>query len=224
MRPDLPNLPGPTSRLRRGGAAIRRAVLARRRLLAAVCAALAVAGALQAAAAPPPTTEPVLVAARDLASGEPVAAGDLVEARYAAGTAPQGLAEDPVGRVLAAPLRRGEPVTDVRLVGADLAAAHPGRVAAPVRLPDASMAALLRPGDRVDLVAADPQGGGAAEVVASRLPVLAVPAAGADATESGAGAAAGRLVLLAARPDDVPRIADAAVRRYLSYAFSAEDR
>ena len=37
---------------------------------------------------------------------------------YAAGTAPTGLAGDAVGRVLAAPVRAGEPVTDVRLVGA----------------------------------------------------------------------------------------------------------
>ena len=59
--------------------------------------------------------------------------------------------------MLAGPVRAGEPLTDVRLVGASLAAAYPGAVAVPVRLPDAGMAALLRVGDRIDLVAADPR-------------------------------------------------------------------
>ncbi|WP_241238224.1 SAF domain-containing protein [Nocardioides pantholopis] len=220
MLPDVPDLPvlpdRHVSRLRRAARGVRRAVLSRRRLLAAVLAAVAVAAGLQAAAGPPPATEPVLVAARDLDPGRPLAAGDLVEARFAAGTAPAGLAGDPVGRVLAAPLRRGEPVTDVRLVGPELAAGHPGRVAVPVRLPDPAMAGLLRVGDVVDLVAADPQGD-EPEVVARDVPVLAVPDVVADAAGDGA---PGRLVVVGALDADVPGLADAAVRRYLTYSYS----
>ncbi len=191
-------------------------MLARRRLLAAVLVAVAVAAGLQASADPPPRRDIVLVAARDLPSGAALAADDLVEVGFAPGTAPAGLAEAPVGRVLAAPLRAGEAVTDVRLVGPALTRAHPGLVAVPVRLPDAGMVALLRVGDVVDLVAADPQGGEPA-VVAHAVPVLAVPDHTADAGAQGLG---GRLVVVGALEADVPVLADAAVRHYLSFSYS----
>lgn len=190
-------------------------MLARRRLLAALLAGVAVAAGLQATAAPPPPTVPVRVAARDLPAGTVLAASDLTSAAYAPGTAPAALADDAVGRTLAAPLRSGEPVTDVRLVGPALTEGHPGLVAVPVRLPDAGMAALLRVGDVIDLVAADPQGGEPA-LVAAGVPVLALPGEPADAGPTALG---GRLVVVGARPDAVPLIADAAVRLFLTYAF-----
>ena len=90
---------------------------------------------------------------------------------------PDGLARAAVGRTLAAPLRRGEPVTDVRLVGPELTDGTPGLTAVPVRLPDAAMVALLEVGDLIDLIATDPQGSGAT-VVAAGVPVLAIPPTG----------------------------------------------
>lgn len=190
-------------------------MLTHRRLLAAALTAVAVAAGLQAAAAPPPVTVAVTVAARDVPAGEVLRDADLATADFALGTAPDDLATDAVGRVLASPLRRGEPVTDVRLLGPALTEAHPGRVALPVRLPDAGMAGLLRVGDVVDLVAADPQGGQPA-LVAAEVPVLALPT---GSTEPGGSGLGGRLVVVAARPDDVPAIADAATRLFLSYAW-----
>ena len=74
--------------------------------------------------------------------------------------------------MLAAPIGRGEVVTDVRLVGPGLALAQPGETIVPVRLPDAGMAALLRAGDEVDLLATDP-GTGEAALVARDVTVLA---------------------------------------------------
>ncbi|MEI5676503.1 MULTISPECIES: SAF domain-containing protein [unclassified Nocardioides] len=211
MLPDSPAATRPTRAL----SAVRRAVLARRRLLAALLAGVAVAAGLRAAAEPPPATVAVTVAARDVPAGVALSPGDLTTAAFAPGTVPDELADDAVGRVLASPLRRGEPVTDVRLVGPGLAAGHPGRVALPVRLPDAGMAGLLRVGDVVDLVAADPQGG-EPQLVAAAVPVLALPAGTAETGGTGLG---GRLVVVGARPDDVPLIADAAVRLFLTYAF-----
>jgi Flp pilus assembly protein CpaB len=190
-------------------------VLARRRLLAGVSAAAAVAATVQATAAPPPSRETVRVAATDLAAGEVVTAHDVTTQEYAPGTAPAGLVDDPVGRVLAAPVRRGEPITDVRLVGPGLADGHPGLTALPVRLPDAGAAGLLRAGDEIDLVAADPQGG-PPRTVADGVTVLAVPD---DVAESAGGGLAGRLVVLGVPPADVPEVADAAVRYFISYAF-----
>jgi Flp pilus assembly protein CpaB len=195
---------------------VRRALLARRRPIAALLAAVAVATGLHAASAEPPPRVPVPVAARDLPAGTVLEADDVRHASFAPGTAPEGIAASAVGRTLAAPLRAGEPVTDVRLVGPALTDGYPGLVAVPVRLPDAGMAGLLRVGDRVDLVSADPQGG-AAEVVARDVPVLALPD---TAPETGATGLAGRLVVVGAESSEVTRIADAAVRTFVTVAFA----
>ncbi|MFE9838572.1 hypothetical protein ACFYP4_26035 [Streptomyces sp. NPDC005551] len=56
------------------------------------------------------------------------------------------------------------------------------RVTAPVRIADGATVRLLRPGDRVDVVAAD--SGGRARVVAAGARVTEVPDA--EATEAGA--------------------------------------
>src|SRR5690242_13846156 len=96
---------------------VRRAVLARRRALAAALTAVAVLAGLQAVAAPPPPHVPVAVAARDLPAGTVLAPGDVTTVDFAPGSVPSGLAGEVAGRTLAAPLRAGEPVTDVRLVG-----------------------------------------------------------------------------------------------------------
>jgi len=208
-------LPLPRARDRLGRLTLpaRRAVLRRRRPLAALLAAVAVAAGLQAAAPPAPPRTGVLVAARDLPSGVLLAPGDLTRVAFAPGSVPDGLAAGAVGRTLAAPLRRGEPVTDVRLVGPALARGHPGLAALPVRLPDAAMAALLRVGDRIDLVAADPQGS-PARVVATDVPVLALPAS----TEASGvtGPLPGRLVVVGVPTSQVPEVADAAARYFLT--------
>ncbi len=194
---------------------VRRVVLRRRRAIAAALIAVAVAAGLQTAAGPAPETAPVVVAARDLPAGAEIGRGDLRTARFAPGSAPEGLAKDPVGQVLAAPLRAGEPVTDVRLVGPELTAGLPGLVAVPVRLPDPGMVALLDVGDRIDLVATDPQEGGAS-VVAADVPVLAIPAADDRATASGL---AGRLVVVGAESTQVEPLAAAAVRSFVTYTW-----
>jgi Flp pilus assembly protein CpaB len=204
-------------RLRRLSRSVRRAVLRRRRLLAAVLTAVAVAAGLHSVAAPPPPQVAVLVAARDLPGGTVLGPGDLTRVPFAPGSVPADVATSTAGRTLAAPLRRGEPVTDVRLVGPGLTDGHPGVTAVPVRLPDAAMVDLLATGDRIDLVAADPQGTGA-RVVAAGVPVLAVPGAPPDPAGGGM---AGRLVVVgAADQAEVTRIAEAAVRDFVTFTFA----
>lgn len=194
----------------------RRAVLARRRLLAALLTAVAVAAGVHAATPAPPARVAVTVAARDLPAGSVLSGGDLRTEAFAPGSAPAGLAADALGRTLAAPLRDGEPVTDVRLVGPALTDGYPGLAAVPVRLPDAGMVGLLRVGDRIDLVSADPQRGGA-ELVATGVPVLAIPD---TAAEAGGTGLTGRLVVVGADPGEVARIADAAARTFVTLAFA----
>lgn len=139
-----------------------------RRLLAGSLAAAAAAAVIQVATPAAPDLRPVLVAARDLAGGATLGSGDLVRRFLPVDAVPSGAltsTDDATGRVLAAPVRSGETVTDVRLVGPSLlAAAGPGLVAAPVRLADAGAVSLLRPGDRVDVLAADDHAAGSSSV------------------------------------------------------------
>ena len=206
---------GPT-RLSRVLRRVRRVVLARRRWLAALLAGVAVAAAVQAATAPPQPAVGVLTAARDLPAGAVIDGDDLVTVDFAPGSVPSGMGRDVVGRTLAAPVRRGEPVTDVRLVGPSLTAGNPELTAVPVRLPDAGMVQLLDVGDRIDLIGTDPQSSGAS-VVATGVPVLALPRPSAD---SGGSGQPGGLVVVGAAPTEVTRLADAGVRLFLTYAFS----
>src|SRR4051794_34564128 len=99
-------------RLRAGARRVRRAVLRRRRLLAALCALVAVWAGLRATAAPAPALVPVTVAAHDLGAGTVLGPGDVTTVGFAPATVPAGRVRDPVGRTLAGPLRRGQPLTD----------------------------------------------------------------------------------------------------------------
>ena len=192
-------------------------MLTRRRPLAAVCLGLAVVAGVHAARPAPPPTVPVTVAAHDLPSGSVLTRDDLTVREVPVALAPVGSAEDSVGRTLAAPVRAGEPVTDVRLVGPSVVAGYPGRVALPVRIADSDAVALLRPGDRVGLVAAAPRRG-TASYVAVDVPVLSLPLPGDDA--AGPTSLSGRLVVVAALPSDVDRIAGAAATDLLSVVIS----
>ena len=195
---------------------VRRVVLARRRLLAALLAGVAVAAGVQAATAPAPPAVGVLTAARDLPAGAVIGDDDLVTIEFAPGSVPSGASGDLVGQTLAAPIRRGEPVTDVRLVGPALTAGDAELIAVPVRLPDAAMVELLDVGDRIDLIGTDPQSSGAS-VVAAGVPVLALPR---PPTDAGGTDQPGGLVVVGAAPTEVTRLTDASVRLFLTYAFS----
>ncbi|HEY0773750.1 MAG TPA: Flp pilus assembly protein CpaB [Nocardioidaceae bacterium] len=209
-----PTLTRPRPR-RRGR--LRRAVLARRRVLAAVAAGFAVVVGLQAAAPPPVATRTVLTAARDLPAGAVLDPGDLTRSAFLPGTVPAGAlteASEVVGRTTTGPVHAGEALTDVRLVSGSLLDGYPGRVAVPVRVADPGAVALLRVGDLVEVIAADPQGRSEAVVVASEAPVLAVP----QATEGAL--ASGGLVVLAVTDETARALAAAAVSGYLSLAIT----
>lgn len=179
---------------------------------------------LRTVAPPPPPTQTVTVAARDLPAGTVLEADDLTRAAYARGTAPDGVVADDAavaGRTLASPLRRGEPVTDVRLLTPDLMAGHPGRVAVPVRVVDPAAVELLRVGDAVDLLSADPAAG-TVETVARAAPVVALPEHG-DGSGSGGVSGQltpGRVVVVALAADEVEPVTVAAVRQFLTVVWS----
>lgn len=198
--------------------ATRRALLRRRRLLAVVCVVGAVAAGLRATAPPiAPRTE-VVVAAHDLAGGTMLSAADLAVVAFDEDAVPDGVSADPAditGAILAAPLRAGEPVTDVRVVGAGLTDAAPGTVAVPVRLSDAAQAGLLTAGDEIDLLATDPETR-ATVTVASDVLVLAVPDRDRESTD----AITGRLVVLGVPVAEVAAVTGAAVTSFVTYAWT----
>ena len=211
----------PAARIHALRTTVRRAgrrVLARRRPLAAACAALAVLTAVQAASDEPHPTVEVLVAAADLPGGRTVLPGDLAVATFRADSVPSGtvpLESDAVGRVLAAPVRQGEALTDLRLVTPGLLDGYPGLVATPVRIADAASVSLLRVGDRLDLVAADPEGRTAVPV-ARTAPVIAVP----DRGSTDQDLQRGGLVVVAVPEQQALALARLGVSHVLSYVLS----
>ncbi|WP_189264511.1 hypothetical protein [Streptomyces fuscichromogenes] len=110
---------------------------------------------------------------RALAAGLAITAAALVAAGPRAGTG-QPSAERPRGHPAATqPVRRPAPPVDM--------------VTAPVRIADAATVRLLRPGDRVDVIAAgDTAAGGQARVIARGARVTQLPEPVDAAAESGA--------------------------------------
>ncbi len=196
---------------------IRRTLLARRRPLAAVCAGLAVAAALQAHAAPPPPRSRVLVAAHDLPAGTRLSADDLAVRAFAPGSVPTGMLRraDALGRTTVGPVRAGEPLTDARVLTRSLLAGYPGAVATPVRIGDPGVTRLLRVGDRINVLAADPQGGGA-RVLATDAPVLALPRRASAGTDLVSGA----LVVVAVPAETARALVAAGVDSVMSLTVS----
>lgn len=141
-------------------ASVEHAVAARRRLVVAFLVGLAVLFGLSAVRPALPPTVRVLAAAHDLAAGTALAVADLRPVALPASLVPAGALRPGaavLGRYVAGPVRRGEPLTDVRLVGPALLAAvarGPDVVAVPVRFADDGATVLLRAGDRIDVLAA----------------------------------------------------------------------
>lgn len=199
---------------------LRRRVLVHRRLLGALFAGIAVWLGLQAAGAPPAPTVPVWTAARDLPTGTVIGPDDLRRTGFAPGSVPPAAVRSLrplLGRTLATPLGAGEPVSPAHLVGSDRLAGYPGRSAVAVRIPDPAVAALLTPGQRVDLVASDPQGGRPPDRLVEDAAVLAVPR---DDRSGTGGMVTGRLVVFAVPDGLAAELASAGTSRYLTVVWS----
>ncbi|MDQ3764064.1 MAG: SAF domain-containing protein [Actinomycetota bacterium] len=162
------------------------------------------------------TEDAVVVAARDLTPGTVLEASGITLRGLPAQAIPDGAARTPaavLGRTLAAPVRRGEPLTDVRLTGPDLARAvstNPDAVSVPLRLADPGVAALLHPGAAVDVVTVGERQDEPV-VLARDARVLAVLEAGIRT-----GAHDGRLVLIALDPVAAARVAAASISQTLT--------
>ncbi|WP_319430493.1 SAF domain-containing protein [Mycobacterium sp. RTGN5] len=101
----------------------------------------------------------VVVAAHDLSPGLALSVSDIKLEKRSATMVPDGAqttVDALVGTTLAGPARRGEVLTDVRVLGSRLAglAAGPDARVVPLHLADAAVLDLIRPGDVVDVMGA----------------------------------------------------------------------
>ena len=123
--------------------------------VAIVVAALLVSATLRTALTPPPAGIPVLVAARDLAAGHVLTERDLTVTHLPPSAAPASEIDRAtvIGRELAVPVPAALPLVPTLLAGDRFALDPPeGAVVVALTPADATTTALLRPGDRVDLV------------------------------------------------------------------------
>ncbi|WNG86557.1 SAF domain-containing protein [Mycobacterium sp. ITM-2016-00317] len=154
----------------------------------------------------------VVVTAHDLSPGAAITAADLQVERRAMSAVPEGAqtaVDAVVGATLAGPARRGEILTDVRLLGPRLAesAAGPDARIVPIPLADAALTDLVRTGDVVDVVAAPVDEAAEPRVIATDAVVVLV-----SAKDSGIGArGSGRVVLVALPSAAAKSVAGAAL-------------
>ncbi|HET6759362.1 MAG TPA: SAF domain-containing protein [Propionibacteriaceae bacterium] len=175
----VPPMPPVTRRRRRPLRALARAASWHRRKLAVLAAIASVLTGLSAAAPEGPAMTTVVKAKSQLPGGLLLSASDLVLDQVVASDVPEGVLTDPnelVGKTLAAPVAQNQMMTLLTTTAARTSVPS-GHVIAPLRLGDLALTALLRPGDVVDVVAADPEGGEPATVVASNVRVVTVPEA-----------------------------------------------
>lgn len=190
-----------------------------RRLIAVT---LLIAAGAMASMAPTSAAEgtAVLVVARDLPAGAELTDADIAVVSVRSppdGPLPAGRPRDAVGALLSGPMRRGEILTDARIVGDRGPDPGPGRAAIPVPLTDAA-AALLVPGVHVVLVGVPDADGwsradGVGDVPAVHtLAADAVVLSVAEPSSGIGGASGGRIVVVGvpAREADVVTAAAAA--------------
>lgn len=164
-----------------------RTVLARR---VAACGLVVLATLAALRSDPAGDYAEVVVADHDLRPGAALTPADVRLEKRLAATIPDGSLADVsavAGSTLAGPARRGEVLTDVRLLGSRLAEAAiaskagPGARIVPLRLADGALIDLVRVGDVVDVLAAPTTGSSepsqaAPKVVATDAVVVLVSA------------------------------------------------
>lgn len=163
----------------------------------------------------------VVVAARDLAPGVELAAADLRVERRSSTTIPEGAQTDAahlVGATLTGPARRGEVLTDLRVLSSRLPEATVGTDAriVPVHPTDAALLDLVRPGDVVDVLAVSAAVAGADQerprVVATNAVVVLVSAAAKSAGREG-------VVLVALPVSAANEVAGASLSQAITLTF-----
>lgn len=192
-----------------------RTALARR-----IAAAILVLFAAVLAFRPDPANDrtDVVVAAHDLPPGAILTADDVRLEKRSATTLPDGASTSSgtvVGATLAGPVRRGEMLTDVRVLGPRLAESSAGKDAriVPVPLADAAIVDMIRAGDIVDILTVAEHDPGAPDTAPPEPAVLATGAVVVLVSPKPAtkGVGTQRVVMVALQPQQANRVAATAL-------------
>ena len=193
--------------------------LAARRISAGALVVLAAVVALRSD--PQGDRTEIVVASHDLASGVELTADDVKLENRTATMVPDGAQSDVdaiVGATLAGPARRGEVLTDVRVLGPRLAesVAGPDARIVPLPLADSAVLDLVRPGDVVDVLAAGSEADADArpQLVATNAVVVLV-----SEKPKGAGNGSDRVVLVAVGAHAANELAAAALLQTVTLTF-----
>ncbi|MDP9888066.1 RcpC/CpaB family pilus assembly protein [Pseudarthrobacter enclensis] len=197
-----------------------------RRLAAALLFCAAAAVAVQQLTPAPLSTVPALAAARDLPAGSAVTAADLARVQVPPGMVADGVLQDgaaAAGKQLAAPVRKGQLLTDTQFLGPGLlAGTPPGSAAVPLRMADAASIQLVSPGQLVNVVLTSANGfdqQGPSEVLASAVPVLWTSNNGGQGGQwLGTGETDG-LIVVAATTEQSSRLAGASTQGRLFFVL-----
>ena len=197
-----------------------------RRLAIALLLSVAAGITVHQLTPPPADTATALAAARDLPAGTPLAATDLAPVKIPPQLVNAGSISDSseaMGKQLAAPLRKGQLLTDSQLLGPGLLAGSPaGSAAVPLRMADPSSIQLVSPGELVNVVLTGANGydqDSPSEVLASSVPVLWTSAQGGKTGQwLGTGETDGLLVVAAA-PEQAARLAGASTQGKLFFVL-----
>lgn len=197
-----------------------------RRLAAALLLCAAAALTVQQLTPAPLATVAALAAARDLPAGAALAASDLAPVRVPPGVVAEGFLQEPgtaAGKQLAAPLRKGQLLTDAQLLGPGLlTGTPPGSAAVPLRMADASSIQLVTPGQLVDVVLTSANGfdqQGPSEVLASAVPVLWTSNKGGQSGKWLGTSETDGLIVVAASAEQAARLAGASTQGRLFFVL-----
>lgn len=178
---------------------LHRFVFEHRRLLAAICVGLAVLAALTSVR-DSPAGAGVVVTSRDLTSGHVITTADLGTARIPVGSVPAHplTRSDAVGRRVAGPMRKGEALTDYRVLRPDALKGYGAdSVLTTVRVAESDGLTGIQVGDHIDVIAVDPNGEGKAIVVARMVEVVTIPPSAGDNSTTPLGIVTSEQVALA---------------------------
>ncbi|MDQ0768405.1 pilus assembly protein CpaB [Pseudarthrobacter defluvii] len=197
-----------------------------RRLAAALFLCAAAALAVQQLTPAPLSTVTVLAAARDLAAGTAVTAADLADVQAPPGMVGNGFLQDDAaatGKQLAAPMRKGQLLTDAQLVGPGLlAGTPPGSAAVPLRMADASSTQLVSPGQLVNVVLTAANGfdqQSPSQVLAAAVPVLWTSNTGGQSGQWLGTTETDGLIVVAANAEQSSRLAGASTQGRLFFVL-----
>ncbi|TMR88461.1 RcpC/CpaB family pilus assembly protein, partial [Nonomuraea basaltis] len=123
------------------------------------------------------------------------------------------------GRYLTSPMRRGEPLTDARLLHSHRL--PPGMVATPVRIADPEAAKLISPGSTINVLAAWEETH-PARTIAEAVTVITIPAA--TTTTTGSTDNHGTLAVLATTSTQAAELAAAQASARLSITIASNTR